>query len=235
MFIESHTAQIYWKWHFHRKPFLLTQIHDACLEMIPSTHFHGLFASLLFLKACFFLPEYLALLGTDGKKLPSDHRLDIEKTKSSLSLNSLILNSSSAAWRNTALQPINGSGCQHNIQSACWLLPTYRISFWLRLLGDPFSMRLSWPRMQLEHPACPAFAASSLPSQNWHYFSATLANAFSKNVPCKTRILIRPSEADGLLPPVPPLLSFSEIKFPLDQTPLILCWHLIALHKLCRT
>lgn len=166
VFIESHTAQIYWKWHFQRKPFLLTQIHDACLEMIPSTHFHGLFALLLFLKACFFLPEYLALLGTDGKKLPSDHRLDIEKTKSSLSLNSLILNSSPAAWRNTALQHISGSGCQHNIQSACWLLPTYRISFWLRLLGDPFSMRLSWPRMQLEHPACPAFAASSLPSQN---------------------------------------------------------------------
>lgn len=61
-------------------------------------------ASLLLLKACFFLPKYLALLGTDGKKLPSDHRLDIEKTKSSFSLNSLVLNYSSATWRYTVLQ-----------------------------------------------------------------------------------------------------------------------------------
>lgn len=57
-----------------------------------------------------------------------------------------------------------------------------------------------------------SLASLPSPSQSWCYFSATLANAFSKNVRRKIRILIIPSEADGLVPPAP-LLFFSKINF----------------------
>lgn len=75
-------------------------------------------------------------------------------------------------------------------------------SFW-----KVFISSLTWHCFNLEGSGLLSLCSRFLlPSQNWCYFSATLANAFSKNVLSKTGILIIPSEADGLVPPAPPLL-----------------------------
>lgn len=98
-----------------------------------------------------------------------------------------------------------------------WKVFIFRVVSGLIRTAQPVQPLLSLP---------PSFSESML------RFSATLANAFSKNVLSKTRILIIPSEADGPVPPAPPLLFFSKIHFPLDQTPLILHWHVC---KRCST
>lgn len=84
-----------------------------------------------------------------------------------------------------------------------------RISFWLGL-SEKFSLsRLTWHWFNLNSAAQPLLSHSTSFSESMCYSSAFLANAFSKNVPSKTRILIIHSVADGLVPPAP-LSSFPK-------------------------